>query len=137
MDSYFAILHPPEGDSSWGVTFPDLPGCVSAGDSFEDAAHAAREALSGHLAALRADGDPVPAPRTWAEISADPEAMPQGSLAQLVTPRRVPGERLRINITIDKGLLRVADEAAEAAGLTRSGFIERALEAATGEVAGA
>ena len=67
------------------------------------------------------------------EISADLEAIPKGSLAQLITHRRVPDERLRINITIDKGLLRVADEAAEAAGLTRSGFIERALEAATGE----
>lgn len=133
MDSYFAVLHPPEDGSSWGVTFPDLPGCVSGGDSFEDAVHAAREALSGHLAALRADGDPVPPPRTWAEVSADPEAMAPGALAQLITPRRVPGERLRINITIDKGLLRVADEAAEAAGLTRSSFIERALEAATGE----
>lgn len=132
MDSYFAILHPPEDGGSWGVTFPDLPGCASAGDTFEEAAHAAREALSGHLVALHADGDPVPRPRSWAEISADPEAMPQGSLGQLVTPRRVPGERLRINITIDKGLLRVADEAAEAAGLTRSGFIERALETAIG-----
>lgn len=137
MDSYFAALHPPEDDSSWGVTFPDLPGCVSGGDSFEDAVNAAREALSGHLAALRADGDPVPRPRAWAEISGDPEALPAGALAQLVTPRRVPGERLRINITIDKGLLRVADEAAEAAGLTRSGFIERALEAATGDGTGA
>lgn len=80
---------------------------------------------------------PLAAPRTWAAISADPEALPAGALAQLVTPRRVPGERLRINITIDKGLLRVADEAAEAAGLTRSGFIERALEAATDGGAGA
>lgn len=48
--------------------------------------------------------------------------------------RFTPGERLRI--TVDKGLLRVADEAAEAAGLTRSGFIDRALEAATGDAAG-
>ncbi|WP_244535575.1 ribbon-helix-helix protein, CopG family [Methylorubrum salsuginis] len=39
---------------------------------------------------------------------------------------------MRINITIDKGLLRVADEAAEARGLNRSAYIERALEAATG-----
>ncbi len=131
MNSYFAFLHPPEDNSSWGVTFPDLPGCVSEGDTFEEAVHAAREALSGHLASLRADGDPIPAPRTWSEISEDPEVMSTGALAQLIAPRRVPGERLRINITIDKGLLRVADEAAEAAGLTRSGFIEKALEAAT------
>jgi metal-responsive CopG/Arc/MetJ family transcriptional regulator len=39
---------------------------------------------------------------------------------------------MRLNITIDKGLLRVADEAADAAGLTRSCFIERALETAIG-----
>lgn len=63
--------------------------------------------------------------------------MPQGALAQIVPSRRVPGERLRINITIGKGLLRVADEAAEAAGLTRSGFIERALEIATDGAYGA
>jgi metal-responsive CopG/Arc/MetJ family transcriptional regulator len=44
---------------------------------------------------------------------------------------RMPAERVRINITIDKGLLRVADEAAEAEGMNRSAFIERALEAAT------
>lgn len=56
-----------------------------------------------------------------------------GFSTQLVIPF-VPGERLRINITIDKRLLCIADEAA---GLTRSGFIERALEAATGEAAGA
>jgi metal-responsive CopG/Arc/MetJ family transcriptional regulator len=43
----------------------------------------------------------------------------------------MPAERVRINITIDKGLLRVADEAAEAEGMNRSAFIERALEAAT------
>ncbi|WP_393958670.1 hypothetical protein [Methylorubrum sp. POS3] len=37
-----------------------------------------------------------------------------------------------MNITIDKGLLSVADEAAEAEGINRSAFIEWALEAATG-----
>lgn len=88
--TYLALLHPPEGQSAWGVTFPDLPGCVSAGYDFEDAVHAAREALSGHLAALRADGDPVPRPRTWAELSADPETEADGAFVQLITPRRVP-----------------------------------------------
>ncbi|WP_091951222.1 type II toxin-antitoxin system HicB family antitoxin [Methylorubrum salsuginis] len=91
MQPYLAILYPPESSSSWGVVFPDLPGCVSAGDSFEDAAQAAREALSGHLAALRADGDPIPRPRTWTELSAIPEATAHGAFVQLITPRRVPG----------------------------------------------
>ena len=34
---YIAFLHPPENGSEWGVTFPDLPGCVSSGETFEAA----------------------------------------------------------------------------------------------------
>lgn len=132
MSGYFALIHPPEDGSAWGVTFPDLLGCTSAGDTFEDAARNAREALSGHLAALRADGDPVPEARGWAEISTDPVVAEDmdGAHVQYVEPRIVQGERVRVNITIAKGLLREADEAAEARGLTRSGLIESALIAA-------
>ncbi|WP_432443172.1 ribbon-helix-helix protein, CopG family [Methylobacterium aquaticum] len=53
----------------------------------------------------------------------------QGATLQLITPRARTGERVRINITIDKGLLRQADEVAEARGVTRSGLIEAALTA--------
>jgi len=134
MDGYIAFIHPPEGGTSWGVTFPDMPGCVSAGDSFEEAVLNAREALSGHIAALQADGDPVPAPRRYEEIVADPEVAEEnhGAVVQMVFPRAVAGERVRVNITIDKSLLRRADESAEAKGMTRSAFIEHALDHAMG-----
>lgn len=129
MDGYIAFIHPPEGGSSWGVVFPDVPGCVSAGDTFEEAVVNAREALSGHLAALHADGDPIPAPRSFEEIAADPEEAEDahGAVVQLVFPRQVATERVRVNITIDKSLLRRTDEEAEAKGMTRSGLIETAL----------
>ena len=129
MHGYFAFIHSPEAGSEWGVTFPDVTGCVSGGASFEEAVLAAREALSGHLAALRADGDPVPAPRELPEILADPVARAdaEGAYAQLIFPRSVPAERVRVNIMIDKGMLRQADEAADARGLTRSALIEAAL----------
>ncbi|MCJ2019648.1 type II toxin-antitoxin system HicB family antitoxin [Methylobacterium sp. E-065] len=132
MTAYIALLHPPVGVSEWGVTFPDVPGCVSAGPSFEAAADAAREALSGHLAMVIADGAPLPPARTLSELRTDPSVAEdlKDALLQLVIPRRVPGERVRINIMIDKGLLRLTDEAAEARGLTRSAFIEAALTSA-------
>lgn len=60
----------------------------------------------------------------------DYELLIVGYRAQFVTTKHVPGERRRFTITIDEWLLRVADEAAEAVALTRSGFIERTLEAA-------
>jgi predicted RNase H-like HicB family nuclease len=46
------------------VSFPDVPGCISAGDTLDEALASAAEALVGHLALLRADGDAIPAPRS-------------------------------------------------------------------------
>lgn len=40
---YLAVIHKDPG-SYYGVTIPDLPGCFSAGDTFEDAAAQAQEA---------------------------------------------------------------------------------------------
>ncbi|CAM3221285.1 MULTISPECIES: type II toxin-antitoxin system HicB family antitoxin [Methylobacterium] len=129
MNSYIALIHPPIGTSAWGVTFPDVPGCISAGPSFEAAVDAAREALSGHLAVLGSDGVAPPSSRTLSELHADPTVAEDldGAMVQLIAPRRVPGERVRVNIMIDKGLLRLTDEAAEEKGLSRSAFIEAAL----------
>ena len=88
--AYVALLHLPETNSStWGVTFPDLPGCVSAGSTFEEALAKAREALAGHVAALRADGEPVPPARSPREIHEDPDFLAEinTSLQPLTTKR--------------------------------------------------
>jgi predicted RNase H-like HicB family nuclease len=134
MEAYIALIHPPIGGSLYGVTFPDLPGCTSSGTSFEQAVLSAREALSAHLALLRADGDAIPYPRSWQDLQnqalqndAELAEEIEDAIPQLVAPRLVPAERVRVNITLDKGILRRADEQAEAEGLTRSRLIEEAL----------
>ncbi len=92
---YIAMIHPPEGASLWGVTFPDLPGCMSSGRSFEEASLNAQDALSGHLAAMRADGDPIPPPRPLAEIMRDPDAADEISDAfPLVVAAKASAERV-------------------------------------------
>ena len=48
MAGYIALVHKDAG-TSYGVSFPDVPGCVSAGDTFEDAVANAGEALAGIL----------------------------------------------------------------------------------------
>ena len=53
---YIALVHK-EAGSAYGVSFPDLPGCVSAGDSFEDAVASAIEALGLHVPSLAVDPD--------------------------------------------------------------------------------
>lgn len=134
VTAYIAFVHPPEDGSEWGVTFPDLAGCVSAGPSFESAVEAAQEALLGHLALLAADGDPLPVARTLSQIQADPAAVAEatGAIMQLVTPAEPASERVRVDLILDRGLLRRADEAARARGLSRTAFIEVALSAEAG-----
>jgi predicted RNase H-like HicB family nuclease len=69
---YIALVHKDEG-TSYGVSFPDLPGCISAGDTFGEAIDNASEALAGHLAIMEADGDPIPSARSLEELRQDAE----------------------------------------------------------------
>ncbi|MEY8765061.1 MULTISPECIES: type II toxin-antitoxin system HicB family antitoxin [Clostridium] len=45
-----------------GITFPDLPGCVSDANSMEEAVKNAREALALHLFGMEEDGFEIPKP---------------------------------------------------------------------------
>ena len=45
-----------------GVTFPDLPGCVSGADNIENAMRMAQEALGLHIFGMEKDNDPIPEP---------------------------------------------------------------------------
>jgi predicted RNase H-like HicB family nuclease len=87
MAGYIALVHKDEG-TSYGVSFPDVPGCISAGDTFEEAVAFAAEALAGHFAAMRADGDAIPAPRSYDELKRDPEFVDDsaGAIVTVVTP---------------------------------------------------
>jgi predicted RNase H-like HicB family nuclease len=62
------------GGTAYSVDFPDLPGCVSAGATPEEALTMAREALSLHLYGLAEDGRALPAATGLAGLAAEPAA---------------------------------------------------------------
>lgn len=68
---YPAIVE--RGICGFGVSFPDFPGCVSAGDTFDEAVRSAAEALAFHVEGMRADGEPIPDPSDLAAAPRDPE----------------------------------------------------------------
>ena len=88
MAGYIALVHKDEG-TSYGVSFPDVPGCISAGDTFEQAVANAAEALAGHLALMKADGDAIPAPRSFEQLRRDPVFAGDSAdaIVTMVTPR--------------------------------------------------
>ena len=107
---YIALIHK-EPDSDFGVMFPDMPGCVSAGKTFVEAVHMGTEALAAHAEGLRRDGDPVPPPRTLEEIRAAGEDwIDWANAVAYAIPLLPPQARsVRVNITIDERLLAEID----------------------------
>ena len=59
--SYLAVFEPSES-GGYSVYFPDLPGCISYGESYEEAQHEAEDALGLHLYGMEKDGDILPEP---------------------------------------------------------------------------
>lgn len=90
MAQYIALVHKDAG-TSYGVSFPDVPGCVSAGDTFEEAVANAREALAGHFAAMRADGETIPLARDFESLKRDPEFIEDSAdaIVTMVAPKGV------------------------------------------------
>ena len=53
---YIGLIHKDTG-SEYGVSFPDFPGCVTAGVSLEEARVMAQEALTLHVEGMLEDGE--------------------------------------------------------------------------------
>jgi predicted RNase H-like HicB family nuclease len=129
MSRYVALIHRGE-TGSWGISFPDFPGCISAADrsSFPDIVARGAEALRFHVEGLREVGAAIPEPRTIEDLRADLEfaddfADAIVTLVPLLPPRAKP---LRINISIDSNLLLEIDAKAEQLGMNRSEFLAEA-----------
>ena len=56
---YTAIFEPAE-EGGYLVRVPALPGCISEGDTFEEAKKMVQDAIKGYIAVLREDGDEIP-----------------------------------------------------------------------------
>ena len=67
-NDYLVSYEYPEGARNWGAWVPDLPGCVSVGDSREECERVIGEAIELHLGGMREDGDAIPKPTTQAGL---------------------------------------------------------------------
>lgn len=123
--SYLAVFEP--CGEGYSVFFPDLPGCISYGDSFEEAQREAEDALGLHLYGMEKDGEVIPEPSKHPKI--DPETAP-GYLVSLVTvyPDMVANEmnnkRVKTNVTIPAWLKEAAEDVE---GVNYSKILEAAL----------
>lgn len=65
MSIKYAVIFEKAKDN-WAAYVPDLPGCMTTGETLEQTEASIREAIAGHLATLRELGEPVPEPSSLA-----------------------------------------------------------------------
>lgn len=122
---YPVVLHKDQ-DSDYGVSVPDLPGCFSAGRTFDEALENAKEAIECHIEGMLIDGEAVPMAGAIEHHRSDTQ-WAEGIWAVIqVDLSKLSGKSKRINITLPEKLLSQVDDYASQHGETRSGFLAQA-----------
>jgi len=62
MKKYAIVIE--RGDHNLSAYVPDLPGCITTGQTVQEIERNIREAIELHLEGLREDGEPIPEPHT-------------------------------------------------------------------------
>jgi predicted RNase H-like HicB family nuclease len=132
MRYYIALLHK-DPKSDYGVSFPDLPGCVTAGRTLDEARAMAIEALELHLQGMVEDREPIPRPSSLEAIMANPDN--RDGVVTIIPAPSTDGPGVRINVVLPENLLTEIDRHAESHGQTRSGFLAEAAKRAIGKAA--
>lgn len=120
MANYIALIHK-DAASDYGVSFPDFPGCVSAGATLDEARAGAEEALALHIEGMVEDGAPIPEPTSLEDVMAVAEN--RDGVAVLVKAPVLDQRSIRVNVTFPEDVLKQIDQFAHQSGYTRSGFL--------------
>ncbi|MGL5043630.1 MAG: type II toxin-antitoxin system HicB family antitoxin [Plesiomonas sp.] len=97
------------GEASLGVRVPDLEGCFSAGDDFEDALKSAKEAIELHIEGMIEEGMPVPKASDISRWVKDDEYAGVVWAVVDVDVNALMGKSEKINVTLPSRLIQRID----------------------------
>ena len=132
MKQYIAFIG--TDGPTFGVVFPDFPGCVSAGKNFEDAVRMAHEALSGHVECMKDAHLKIPEPSSLSKIKKNWPDWKEWKDSEYTTAiiALVPcHETRKYTISMDSSLMARIDSVTK----NRSAFFARAAEDYLGSTA--
>jgi len=112
---------------TFGVVFPDFPGCISAGKDYEDAVRMAHEALSGHIECMKDAKMGIPEPSSLEQIKYNWPDWSEWRTSDYTTAliALIPGhETKKYTISMDASLMARIDAVTK----NRSAFLARAAE---------
>lgn len=129
---YVAAIEHGAGETSWGIVMPDLPGCVSAGDTLDEAVENAKDAICGWVESMLEMGEKIPQRQPMEHWQKEPDFA--GWLWAIVDApvEKLLGPAEKVNVTLPRLLLHKIDEHVHKRGGTRSGFLAEAAARALG-----
>ena len=136
LRTFVAVIAREPGDANWSILVPDFPEIASVAERPEDWAPQALDAIHTALDARRLDGEPVPDATPLPDVTKDWPAPWTALPLLLAVDVEPPTQAVRLNISLEEGLLKRIDAAAGHRGMTRSGFLaegaRRLLQASAG-----
>jgi predicted RNase H-like HicB family nuclease len=105
FEAYAHVVEPlsPADGGGYLITFPDLPGCMSDGETIEETVANGRDAFSVWMSARAHQGKPIPSPTRHGESAAPVRLMqrlPRSLHASLVARARSEGTSLNTLVTM-------------------------------------
>ena len=102
-----------------GIVFPDLPGCVAAAATIDEALVNAEAVLRDWIDVAEEDGRSVPPPSALEDI-----CVPAGSVLVSIPLVRPSGVPVRANLSLDSGVAAFIDSERKRRGMTRRAYVE-------------
>ena len=121
---YLAIADRLPAEPNWSIVFPAFPGTTSVAESFAEVMRQAKDALASTVEDMEKDHEALPP-------SIEEDAVPDYDRSLYLDPRAllVPvetaGRALRVNVSLDEGLLARIDDVSKRTGLSRSALLAR------------
>jgi predicted RNase H-like HicB family nuclease len=122
---YPIAIEPGTDTTAFGVVVPDLPGCFSAGDTFDEALANAEEAAAAWIDAALDAGEPIPEPSPADSLCQRDEFRGWIFGVIEIEPDVMSDAVERVNVTLPRRVLARIDAKARELGLSRSGYIAR------------
>ena len=124
MKTYLAVADQAPGEAAYSIIFPAFPGVTSAAMALDDVLPQARDALAPVVGDMEADGENLPA-----SVEDGAATLPLledlHKPVMLMVPVEVQTRAVRVNISIDEGLLARMDAVAARTGTSRSALLAK------------
>jgi predicted RNase H-like HicB family nuclease len=102
MLNYIAVIHKDQA-SDYGVSFPDFPGCITAGTTIDQAKDMSIEALTGHIQTMTEFGEKIPMPSSLEDIRTNSTYSDSiGFLIITVSDRNPKSTQINMTVTEDR-----------------------------------